>query len=67
MIPATIKPSTDPKPRRSNKITHIAVAPSINTKLMRIDDSSISRMANIFWGSLNGCADNDNRAFSDIE
>jgi hypothetical protein len=45
----------------------MAVAPSINTKLMRIDDSSISRMANIFWGSLNGCADNDNRAFSDIE
>jgi hypothetical protein len=40
MIPAKMKLSTVPKPRRSNRTTHNAVAPRINTKLIRIDDSS---------------------------
>jgi len=40
MIPAMMNPNTDPKPRCSNRMTHIAVAPRINTKLIRIDDSS---------------------------
>ena len=44
MMPATMKPSIDPKPSRSNRMTQMAVAARKTTTARRIDGMSIERI-----------------------